>query len=114
AARIELADMNPVEFASAAAGAAAGADDGAIVAADDVEYVVGAVDHDEVVLLPVARRERDAPGRAGAARLRVEHELPHESAVLAEYLDPIVGAVADIDEAVFAEGDAVHRVGELR
>src|SRR4029077_4709434 len=114
AARIELADVHPVEFAGAAAGPAAGADNGAIVAADDVQNVVGAIDHDEVVLFLVARRERDAPGRAGAARLGVEHELPHEAAVLAEDLDAIVGAVADIDEAVLAQRDAMHRIGELR
>ena len=43
---------------------------------------------------------------------RRDAELLHEGAVLAEHLDAVVGAVADIDEPVVRQPHAMHGVGE--
>src|SRR5262249_48372641 len=51
--------------------------------------------------------------RAGGQRILLIEMLGHERAVLAEDLDTIVGAVADIDEAVLVETHAVDRIAEL-
>ena len=48
-----------------------------------------------------------------AARLRSDHELAHESAVLAEHLNAIVGAVAHVHETVERRLRAVHGASEL-
>src|SRR5580704_12152892 len=113
AARVELADMHPVEFAGLAARPAEAADHGAVAAAHRFQHVVGAVDQDEKILLLVERRERQPPARAGALGGRVEHVLPDEAAVLLEHLHAVVGAVADEDQTVLGQRDAMHR-GELR
>src|SRR5580704_10725298 len=51
AVRVELADVHPMEFAALAARPAEGADHGAVAAAHRFQYVVGAVDQDEKILL---------------------------------------------------------------
>src|ERR1700683_483997 len=114
AARVELPGMDPVELADFAAGPAEGGDYNAILAAHGLDDIVGAVDQDEIVLHLVERREREAPGRARSQRLGVEHELLDEAAVLVEDLHAVVLAVAAIDETVVGQGDAMHRVAELR
>src|SRR6266487_5933274 len=58
-------------------------------------------------------RQHQVPHRAVGERLRLDPELLHERAVLAEHLDAVVGAVADVDEAVVAQPHTVHRVGKL-
>src|SRR5579884_845995 len=83
AARIELADMHPMEFAGLAAWPAVGADHGAIADADGFQNVVGTVDQHEIVLLLVERREVQTPGRARASGVAVKHVLTDESAVFA-------------------------------
>ena len=41
-------------------------------------------------------------------------ELAHELATLAEHLDPIVHAVAHVDQTILRQAHAVHRIAELR
>ena len=72
---------------------------------------VGAVGDEDVALRRVLRQHQ-VPDRAVLQRLRLDAEFLHEGAVLAEHLDAVVGAVADIDEAVARQAHAVHRVGE--
>src|SRR5258706_894408 len=110
---IELAVMHPVELAGGPARPAIGADHDAILAAHRLDDIVGAVGHDEIILVLVERREGDAPGRAGALRLRIEDELLHIGAVLLEHMDAIVGAVADIDQPVIGDDDAMDGIAEL-
>src|SRR3954471_18487823 len=81
-------------------------------AIDDADFAVHPVDHvDELLLL--LGREHEIVARAGAERLVLEHMLAHERAVLTEDLQPVIGAVTDIDEPILVYADAVHRVAEL-
>src|SRR5580704_13690921 len=114
AARVELADVHPVEFADLAAWPAECADHGTVAAAHRLQYIVGAVDQHEKILLLVERRERQAPARAGTFCARIEHVLADEAAVLVKYLHAVIGAVADEDQTVLGQRDAMHRIGELR
>ena len=41
---------------------------------------------------------------------RLDAEFLHELAVLVEHLDAVVGAVADVHQAVVGQPHAVHRV----
>ena len=81
-------------------------------AVDDAHLAVHAVDHVDEFLLRVGR-EHEVVDRAGAARVLLEDVLGDERAVLPENLQPVVGAVADVDEAVLGDADAMHRVAEL-
>ena len=57
--------------------------------------------------------EHDVPDRSRAARVLGVERLLHELAVRLEDLQPVVGAVAHVDEPVVRALDAVHRVAEL-
>jgi hypothetical protein len=70
------------------------------------------VDHVDVPLRRV-RREHQIVDRAVAERRLLEDVLGDEGAVLAKDLHPVVGAVANVNETVLAEPDAVHRIAEL-
>src|SRR5216684_4254278 len=62
------------------------------------DVVVPTVDHIEEALI---RREREPGGRPGEQCLRRDKAFPHKRAVGLENLDAVVGAVGDIDKAVF-------------
>ena len=74
-----------------------------------MDLAVGAVGDEDVALLGILR-QHEVPYRAVRKRLRLDAEFLHERAVLAEHLDAVVGAVADIDETVVRQPHAVHRV----
>src|SRR4051794_19858875 len=78
----------------------------------DADLAIRAVDHVDISLLRV-RRERDLVDRAVHAGLLLKDVLGHERAVLAEDLKAIIGAVADVDQAVLGDANAVHRIAEL-
>src|SRR4029453_16200378 len=102
--RRELADLS-----SGAAEAAERLLRGAI---DDAHLAVHAVDHVDQLLLFI-RREYQVVDRARAARCSLEDVLGDEAAVLAKDLQAVVAAIADVDEAVPVDSDAMHRVAEL-
>ena len=106
--------MHPVEFADLAARPAERADHGPVAAAHRLHHVVGAVDQHEKVLFLVERRECQPPARAGAFGARIEHVLADEAAVLLKHLHAVIGAVADKDQTVLGQRDAMHRIGKLR
>src|ERR1041385_901309 len=81
-------------------------------AIDNADFTVHPVDHVDELLVLVGR-EHEIVDRAGAERRFLEHMLGNERAVLAEHLHPVVGAVADIDEPVLVDADAMPRIAEL-
>src|SRR5258708_10597914 len=87
-------------------------EDGVGGAVDDAHLAVHAVGHVDEALRAV-RREHQVVHRAVAARALLENVLRHEAAVLAEHLHPVVAAVADVEQPLTREPDAVHRVREL-
>src|SRR2546428_4476642 len=102
------------ELARLAPGPAEAADDLLRDALDDPHLAVHAVDHVHVALAALGR-EHQVVHRAVAARLLLERVLRDEAAVLAEDLQPVVGAVADVYQAIdLREADAVPRISELR
>src|SRR2546428_1893835 len=78
----------------------------------DADLAVRAIDHVDVFLLRI-RRERDLVDRAVHAGLLLEEMLGHERAVLPEDLQAIVGAVADVDQTILGDANAVHRIADL-
>ncbi len=82
-------------------------------ALDDAHLAVHPVGHVDEPLLAVGR-EHQVVDRAGASRALLEDVLGDEAAVLAENLQPVVGAVADVDQAFRGKPDAVHRIRELQ
>src|SRR4051794_13065419 len=83
------------------------------LAHDDAHLLVLPVRHENETLLGILR-EGDVPDRARSERVLGEEGLLDEAAVRPEHLQPIVGAVADIDEVVVRAFDAVHGIAELR
>src|SRR2546423_685320 len=77
-----------------------------------VDTLVPAVCEIDVFLLWISR-ERNVPHRPVATRERKDALLLHELAVLAEDLDAIVHAIADVHEPIVGRLRAVHRVPEL-
>ena len=91
--------MRAVELARPVASAAKLPDDAKRLPIEDVDALIGAVGYDQKLLLGIDA-EPDVPYRAAAERLLGDHDLLHERSILAEDLDPIVGAIAHVDEAV--------------
>src|SRR5712691_448584 len=79
---------------------------------DDAHLAVHAVDRVDESLLRVGR-EDEVVDRAGAARRLLVDLLGDEAAVLAEDLQAIVDAVANENEPVLVDADAVHGIAEL-
>ena len=104
--------MNPVELPGVAAVVPKAADHAAVVALDDADLVVLAIGAQQVTLFRI-RPDRDIPHRAAAERGLLEEPLFDERAVLLEDLDAVVHAVADINQAVIGELDAMHGISEL-
>src|SRR5438132_2536267 len=102
------------ELARLAPGPAEPADDLLRDALDDAHLAVHAVDHVHEALAALGR-EHEVVHRAVAARLSFERVLGDEAAVLAEDLQPVVGAVTDVHQAIgLRDADAMHRIAELR
>src|SRR5262245_44692854 len=81
-------------------------------AIDNANLAVHAVDHVDQLLLFIGR-EYEVVDRTGAARCSLEDVLGDEAAVLAKEREAVVAAIADVDKAVRAATDAMHRVAEL-
>src|SRR5215510_14273195 len=108
---VDADEVQIIELAELVADAADAVHDLAAHAIDHMKLAVRVI-HDQEIGL---RRVGPFDDRADRARIAVlEHEgLAHEGAVLAEELHAIVLAVADHDQPINGDGDAVHRVGEL-
>src|SRR5215207_2070234 len=110
--RIDHEVVHPVELAGVPAVPAKARKNRARVAElnpDDVVLAVGA----EQVRLPLVRREVQIPLGAVSARLRTDEELLDERPALREDLAAVVDAVADVDEPVIRDDDAVDGIAEL-
>src|ERR1700722_18338436 len=83
------------------------------LAVEDGDPLIRPVCDIDEALLRIGR-EGDAKRRARAARLPPDISLFHESTVDPERLDPVVGAVGKVDQAVVGYGNAVRRVELLR
>src|SRR3954453_6888564 len=79
---------------------------------DQTHLAVHAIDHIDELLLLVGR-EYEIVDRAGATRCLLIDMLGDEAAVLAENLQAIVDAVADMDETILVDANAMHRIAEL-
>src|SRR5262245_46935163 len=108
---VDADEVQIIELAELVADAADAVHDLAAHAIDHMKLAVRVI-HDQEIGL---RRVGPFDDRADRALIAVlEHEgLAHEGAVLAEELHAIVLAVADHDQPINGDGDAVHRVGEL-
>src|SRR5215468_8080997 len=78
---------------------------------DDAHFAVHAVDHVDQSLLLVGR-EYEVVDRAGAARRLLVDVFADEGAVLAKDLHAIVGPVADVNQTVPVDADAMHRIAK--
>src|SRR5688572_30800675 len=83
------------------------------VAAQNADFLVHAVYLVDVRLLRIVR-ERHVPHRSRANGLRLEERFLHERAVGPEHLHAIVDAIADVDELILRDDDAVDRPELLR
>src|SRR6266571_2622928 len=116
--RIQVApgiDRNAVHAVELAGLAPAVAEVGHLLqrlAQHDAHFRVAPVRHEDVLLLRVLR-ERDIPYRSFAEAALREERLLDELAVRPEHLQPVVHAVADVQQVVVGEVGAVHRVAEL-
>ena len=79
---------------------------------DDAYLAVHAIDHVDQLLILVGG-EHEIIDRAGAARGLLVNVLGDESAVFAEYLQAVVAPVADVNETVLVDADAVNGCAEL-
>src|SRR5262245_24774858 len=98
---------NGVELARHASARAEARDDFERVAPQDEDLFVVAVGDVEEALLRVVR-ERDVPHRSVAESRFRDESLFHEFAVFLKHLDPVILAVADIDQTILRDCGAVH------
>src|SRR5262245_14734097 len=81
-------------------------------AVDDAHLAVHAIDHVDEFLVLVGR-EHEVVDRARAAGRLLVDVLGDKSAILTEHLQAVVAAVADVDEIILVDADAMYRVAEL-
>src|SRR4030088_1730782 len=110
--RVDRYGVNPVKLSSITAAPPEAADNRAILALQDPDLVVLAIGAQQIGLLRIGP-DRDIPHRAVAERVLLEEPLLHKGAVLLEHLDPIVDAVADVNQAVIGDLHAMHGVCDL-
>src|SRR5580700_3522207 len=84
----------------------------AVAAAQCPDHVIGVVSHQEKLLTRVAR-ESNVTNCSGFSRRRMYEEFLHELALLREYLDPVVGAIANVDKSIGGDVGAVDGRPEL-
>src|SRR5436305_14062992 len=104
--------MNPMELSGIAAVMPETSDHAAILALQDPDFIVLAIGIQEIGLLGVGP-DRKVPDRTVAERVLLIEPLLDEGAVLLEHLDPVLGAIADINQAVIGELHAMHGIAEL-
>src|SRR6202040_3685867 len=104
--------MYPVELPGVAAAVTNLAQNISAAALDRPQYVVLAIRHDHVLLFRVPR-ENEIPSGSLPQSFLAHKQFLHELAFLREYLNSIVGAVANINKPVVRNMHAVHRIPEL-
>ena len=82
------------------------------LAVEDVDALVRAVGHVQILLLWVPRNS-DIECRSVAERVGFDPSLLHELSVCCKRLDAVVGTVADVDHAVIRKRDRMHGCAEL-
>src|SRR5687767_8465180 len=110
ALRIGAEVMEVAELSGLAAMPRKAAEELAVAARQDVQRPALSIGDDEVALPGIGREHQVGHVRPRQARAK---DFPHVGPVLAEHLDAVVAAVADVDQAVARQPDAVHGVGEL-
>ena len=104
--------MHGVEFAGLTSAIAEASEHLKRFAIQDMNLFVRAVRQENVFLLRVFR-ERDVPDGSITEGLRIEDLLFYESSIGFEDLDTVVGAVADIQQAIIRQFSAMHGIAEL-
>jgi hypothetical protein len=94
------------------AGAAEGTEQLQRISIENIHLLVGSIDHERKLLLRI-HRKADVPHRSAAERLFREEGFLNERAILSKDLKAIVGAVADIHEAIMRDLHGVNNT-ELR
>src|SRR5437868_1429770 len=79
---------------------------------DDADFAVHAVDHVDELLRRIGR-EYEIVDRAVAECRLLEDMLGHERAVFAEDMQAVIRPIADVDQPVLVNADAMHRLPEL-
>src|SRR5450759_276802 len=97
--RIDGDVMHPFELAGLAAMPTPLREHLPVVAVDRDDLAVRPVGDENIFLCGIFR-QHEIPNRTVLQSLRLDPELLHEGAILAEHLDAVIGAVADIDETV--------------
>ena len=83
-----------------------------IVSPDGPNDVVFTVGYQQKRLALVGRK-RELPCRTHPQCFRAQSELLNEFPLLAEHLDAVVNAIADIDKPISRNVDAVYRIAKL-
>src|ERR1019366_2698372 len=78
----------------------------------DVHLIVSSIGQVYKRLLRILR-EGDFPDGTSTLRLLTDEDFLHECAVRFEHLNPVVHAVAYIQQAIDRKSHAVHRIAEL-
>ena len=104
--------MHGVELAGLASSVAEAGEDFQRSAKHDVHLLVGAVSKINVFLLWIFG-ERDIPDRAVTQCSLRDEYLFHKSSIFLEDLNPVVHAIADVEQAVVREFGAMHGISEL-
>ena len=111
--RVDSDVMDPVKVSGIASGMPKASRHVAIGNICNMHFVVCPIDNQKKGLI-VAWPEFHVPHRAGALARFFKDKLAKECSIFFENLESVVGAVANIDKAIFAKLYAVNRVGKLR
>src|SRR5437588_10732585 len=104
--------MYRVELARIAAVVSGHPNHGAVAAAQCPDHVVGVISHQQILLARIVR-EGNVANCSWLSRRRMYEELLHELALLREYLNPVVGAIANVDKSIVRDVGTVDGRPEL-
>src|SRR5437870_1848101 len=104
--------MHRVELPRLAAAVAEAGQDLHRIALDHVDLHVRSIGNVEILLLWIFRQGY-VEDRSIPKRILEDEQLFHERAIGLEHLDTVVGAVADVQQAILGKLDAVNRSAEL-
>src|SRR5262245_29492012 len=110
--RVDRDAVDAEELPGLTAAVAKARDDLQRLPLDHVDALVHSVGKEQVLLLGIFR-EGDVPRRSAAERVFLDELLFDELAFWREHLQPIVHAIADVDQAIDRDVGAVHGVPEL-
>src|SRR6267143_6746337 len=112
ALRVDGQVVGAVELPSPTTGAAKRADDLQRLAVEDIDLLIGAVGHDQERLFRIDGKP-DVPHRATAERVLRDERFAHERPIFPEDLNPIVRAIAHVNQTIVRNPHGVHDA-ELR